>query len=414
MDRSLDVGIVGCGFAGAAAAIFLARAGHRVSVFERAARPSAVGAGILLQPTGLEVLAELGLLPALLARGARIHNLKARSSRGRVLFDLHYRRLVDGLFGVGMHRGALFAALSGALDAAGAVLHAGVAVQALKASPGRTSVVGADGVLGEYDLVLVADGARSRLREQSSLTARARPYAWGALWFVGEDPDERFAGTLSQICDGTERMLGFLPTGFGPGDGCTPLVSLFWSQRMDRIDTFRRDGLDAWRSTVLRYEPRAEALLAQVHDEERILVASYMDVVMRRCHHERVAYLGDAAHATSPQLGQGTNLALMDARALARAVERAPDVPSALARYSRERRAHTSFYGFASRMLTPFFQSRGRFLGALRDAVLPELGRLPLFELEMLRTLAGVKRGLLRSNLELGQRLFDRPDPRAR
>lgn len=372
-----------------------------MSVFERAARPSAVGAGILLQPTGLAVLGELGLLPALLARGARVENLIARSSRGRTLFDLRYPRLVEGLFGVGMHRGALFEVLLAALETAGATLHAGTEVQALKALPERTRVIGADGVeLGDFDLVLVADGARSRLREARD-TARARPYPWGALWFVGEDPEERFAGTLSQLCDGTERMLGFLPTGLGPGHGRTPLVSLYWSQRMDRVDSVRKNGLAAWKDIILRHEPRADALLAQVEDQDQILVASYMDVVLHRFHRGRVVYLGDAAHATSPQLGQGTNLALLDARALADAVEHEPNIERALQRYFRARRAHTRFYGLASRLLTPFFQSSGRLLGTLRDALLPEFTRIPFVEREMLCMLAGVKCGILRANLEL-------------
>ena len=59
--RWLDVGIIGGGTAGSAATLFLARAGHRVTVYERVASPGAVGAGITLQPTGLHVLCRLGL-----------------------------------------------------------------------------------------------------------------------------------------------------------------------------------------------------------------------------------------------------------------------------------------------------------------------------------------------------------------
>ena len=54
-----SIAIVGCGFAGAAAALFLARDGHRVTVFEAVADPGPVGAGLLIQPTGALVLAEV-------------------------------------------------------------------------------------------------------------------------------------------------------------------------------------------------------------------------------------------------------------------------------------------------------------------------------------------------------------------
>jgi 2-polyprenyl-6-methoxyphenol hydroxylase-like FAD-dependent oxidoreductase len=59
---SLDIAIVGCGPSGMAAALFLSRAGHRITVFERFDAPRPVGAGLLLQPTGLAVLGRLGLL----------------------------------------------------------------------------------------------------------------------------------------------------------------------------------------------------------------------------------------------------------------------------------------------------------------------------------------------------------------
>jgi 2-polyprenyl-6-methoxyphenol hydroxylase-like FAD-dependent oxidoreductase len=403
--KKLDIGIIGCGFAGGAAAAFLARAGHRVTVYERVPEPSAVGAGILLQPTGLAVLEELGLSHDMLARGARVTELFTRTSAGSTLFRLEYERLARGLFGLGVHRGALFDLLVLALRDAGARLAPGSDVHALDTTETRARVLGADGKsLGDHELVVVADGARSRLRAGSGIPHRVRPYRWGALWFVGEDREQRFAGTLSQVCDGTGRLLGFLPTGFGPGSGSVPLVSLFWSIRTDRMDDFRKTDLASFKQAVLRYEPRADALLAQIESPEQLLGANYFDVVMRRFHEGRVVTIGDAAHATSPQLGQGTNLALLDAAVLARAVEDEPELERALSRFSRERRAHVRFYGLASRWLTPFFQSGHRWLAPIRDAWFPVLSRFPPLEREMLATLAGVKRGVLRRSLPLASR----------
>src|SRR5688572_6613801 len=74
--KPLDVGIVGCGTAGQAAALFLARQGHRVTLYERVAKPGPVGAGIVLQPSGMAVLAELGLLAPVLTRGAPLDGLR--------------------------------------------------------------------------------------------------------------------------------------------------------------------------------------------------------------------------------------------------------------------------------------------------------------------------------------------------
>lgn len=61
MGKPLRIAIVGFGSAGAASAILLAGDGHDVTLFERAAENSPIGAGFLLQPTGLAVLKELGI-----------------------------------------------------------------------------------------------------------------------------------------------------------------------------------------------------------------------------------------------------------------------------------------------------------------------------------------------------------------
>ena len=347
-----------------------------------------MGAGILLQPTGLAVLGRLGLLDAVVSRGARVEALHCRTARGRTLFDLHYDALAPELFGLGSHRGALFEALHGALDAAG------VSVECQEiTSVGPLSAA--------HDLVVVADGARSQLRAASSEILRARPYAWGALWFVGTDPERRFGNKLSQVCEGTSKMLGFLPTGLGPRGRDVPLVSMFWSLRMDTVDGWRRAGLAPWKCAILRYAPDAGDLLEQIEDVDQVLAASYVDGVMRRWHEptHAVAYVGDAAHSMSPQLGQGTNLALMDAAALADCLAAQPDVPSALAEYSERRRAHVRFYQFASRWLTPLFQSGHDWLAPLRDRLLPLAVRIGPIRAQMLRTLAGVKRGVFRASL---------------
>src|SRR5579859_7464574 len=105
----LDVAIVGCGVSGMAAALFLSRSGHRVHLFERFAAPHPLGSGLLLQPTGLAVLAQLGLLEQVEAAGARVDRLIGRSMpSGRTILDVGYADLDADLSGLGIHRAALF------------------------------------------------------------------------------------------------------------------------------------------------------------------------------------------------------------------------------------------------------------------------------------------------------------------
>src|SRR5262245_65006019 len=109
--RPIRIGIAGAGTAGLAAAAFLARDGHRVALFERFEEPKPVGAGLLLQPTGLACLARLGLDGAVLAYGQAIHSIYGETSDGRPILDIGYHELGAHVFGLGIHRGALFSVL---------------------------------------------------------------------------------------------------------------------------------------------------------------------------------------------------------------------------------------------------------------------------------------------------------------
>ena len=103
---------------------------------------------------------------------------------------------------------------------------------------------------------------------------------------------------------------------------------------------------------------------------------------------------GSAAHATSPQLGQGANNGLLDAVTLSDAIATSSDLPSALGLYAKTRRGHVRFYQMASALMTPFFQSDSGGLAALRDLTFDRMKFIPYLRREMLRTLAGLKTGL--------------------
>ena len=383
--------MIGCGTAGAAVAILLARAGWDVTIFERVAAPGPVGAGIILQPTGQAVLARLGLLDDVAARGERLERLYLRTARGRTLADLHYRAVDPAWSGLGIHRGALFEALFEVVRPL-VRLHTGCAVTSLRRDGARVIAVTASGEHGPFDVVVAADGAASELRAEP-----ARMYPWGALWFVGEDPDATFRGELYQVARGTRRLYGVLPTGTLGG---ARVVSLFWSLAARDHDAWRAD-FAGWKAEIRALDPRSEPVLAQIRTPEQVTFARYRDVRMRRWHAGRVVTIGDAAHATSPQLGQGANLALLDALALADALAEVPEIDAALAEYTRRRARHLRHYQRMTRLLTPLFQSRSRVLGLVRDLTFPIANALPPLRRHMVRTMAGVSRGLVARPLAL-------------
>lgn len=394
----LRIAVIGAGTAGAASAIFLARAGHQVSLFERVAQPAAVGAGILLQPTGLAVLDSLGLLHQVLGHGARIGALFGTNPKGRHVLDVRYSDWNAQSFGLGLHRGALFTILWNALHSAGVEVSTGVSVDHLAQTTDEASLFEAGRKLGSYDCVVLADGTRSELRASLAIRQRVDPYPWGALWAMVPD-DGMYPGLLRQWFRGSTQMLGLMPTGHAYGSTTAPLLSLFWSLPSNALAQWQASGLQAWKKTLLELAP-IEKVLEHITDASQLSFASYSDVQMRKWHHQRVVCIGDCAHATSPQLGQGANLALIDARELARSLADAADVPNALAQYSQRRRDHVRYYQRSSRWLTPFFQSHSRLAGSLRDIFLGPLCRAPYLRRQMAQTLSGTKSGFIWGHLE--------------
>jgi 2-polyprenyl-6-methoxyphenol hydroxylase-like FAD-dependent oxidoreductase len=182
-----------------------------------------------------------------------------------------------------------------------------------------------------------------------------------------------------------------LPVGSRPGDA-TPRLSFFWSLPAAMLAEAGRDAA-AWRRDVAEVWPQAATHLLDTTVPTGLAQARYRDTVLRAWHRGRAVLLGDAAHAMSPQLGQGVNMALVDALALRDALRTHPEIPAALTDYQRRRRTHLGIYHFWSRWLTPLFQSERDRLAAVRDRVFHPLSRLPGGRGQMLRVLTGTRSG---------------------
>ena len=387
--RKLRVAIAGCGTAGPAAAILLARQGHEVIVFERAPECKAVGAGFLLQPSGMGVLAELGILDEVLAHSARVERLHVLNHHGDTLLDLDYRELGGDRFGAGLHRPVLLHYLLRTMREAGVELRWDWEVaEATRQNSQWTLIRAGGGECGKFDLLIVADGARSKLRELACPDGINRSYPWGAHWFIGRNDGVFPENELYQVVNGTRKMSGFLATGRDLEMG-EPLVSLFWSVKITDDAAWRARPIQEWKSEILALCPRARHLLDQISGWDQVLTARYGDVRMRRSHGEGIVVLGDAAHAMSPQLGQGVNLALADASCLADCISRL-SLREALARHERRRRLNLRYYQFATRWLTPWFQSDMEWLTPLRTVFFKATGSLRWARKFMTLSMAGL------------------------
>ncbi len=380
LKKPLRIAIVGAGVGGLAHAILLSRLGHDVSVIERFAEPRPLGSGLMIQPPGLAALDRLGLRAPLDALGHRITCLHGMTAKGRTIFDLRYTDLDPALYAVGVHRAALHRVLWDAFETSSATLRLGHEISSPR-----------DPVLAGADLIIDASGARSALRPFVSVK-HTRAFAYGAVWAsvpdIGLSPE-----TLSQRYVAARIMLGYLPVGLRAPDD-QPTAALFWSLRAEQFPLWHA-GFDAWRRQALALWPELGPVLHSLDGPDAFTHATYFHFIDSQPWRGNLLLTGDAAHTTSPQLGQGANQALIDAVVLADALTASDDLPQAFHLYAGARRDHVRFYQYASLLLTSFFQSDSRILPALRDAFFHPMKRVPYLHREMIRTLAGLKTGLV-------------------
>ena len=375
-----SVAIAGAGPAGLAAALALHRDGHRVTVFERFASPQPIGAGLMLQPTGLAVLRELGLADKVAARGRRIERLFGRvlPSR-RVVLDLRYRTLHPDAFGLAVHRATLFRPLFDAVEDSSIAIETSRTVTGSElVEGGKRRLVFANGqTSAPFDLVVDALGMRSPMAPLYGGGAR-RDLAYGALWTTLPWPSGSFdEHALEQRYRRASVMIGVLPIGRRADNGPQE-TAFFWSIKPAEYEAWRATGLDSWKANALALWPETAVLLERITSAEQFTLARYAHFTVTRPIAAGLAATGDSAHATSPQLGQGANMALLDAYALVLALRGASDLDAALRRYAALRRWHVRFYQSLSAMFTPFYQSDSAVLPPLRDWIVAPATRLPV------------------------------------
>ena len=373
----LALAIAGAGPAGLAAAILLHRQGHRVTVFERFAEPQPVGSGLMLQPTGLSVMAALGLLDEAMARGRVIHRLEGRDAQTlRTVLDIGYDDGGKGRFGVAIHRHALFGILHEAAISAGIAIETDFECAGTELCDRGVSLVSSKGRRSaRFDCVIDASGAKSRLRAAIPGAAEPRSLPYGAIWTTVPFAGETRCDALVQRYRRASVMIGVLPLGETFGDG-EDKAALFWSLKPEDYAGLQAAGYPAFCNRLAALFPEAEPLFRKASGFDAFTLARYGHHTVSSPVGERLALIGDAAHSASPQLGQGANMALLDSAALAAAFRDGADFETALTSYVARRRFHLRLFQTLSSLFTPVYQSDSAVLPFLRDRLVPRLAGL--------------------------------------
>lgn len=361
----------------------LARQGHEVTLLERAPELRPVGAGVLLQPSGQGVLRRLDLLERVVARAERIERLDATHGHCQ-LIDIRWDEVAEGACSMGLRRAELMEVLVEQCLRSQVNLRLGVEILGLRSEPEGEMLESGTGSDGPFDLVVGADGSRSALRRFVEGPRWRYEYGFGAFWAVG--PCSTIRGHLRQWVKDCRQLCGILPTGSGA-------ATLFWLVPNDRAESTRSGSFDAWAAEVRHLAPPTAELLEGLSGWGDVVYTPYRHCWMHNWRQGRLVLLGDAAHSMSPHLGQGLNLALEDAEALAMCLDADRDVRRALQNYVRVRRPVAEFYLSTSLALTPFFQSTCTPNTWLRDFGLPLFGRIPWSRRLMARSMSGIGPG---------------------
>lgn len=341
----MDITVVGAGLGGLAAAIAVHRAGHTVTVLERAPELRENGAGIGLLPNAVLALDRLGI-------GAAVRERAAPAGTSSGMRDRHGRALLAAdQEAVVARTGAPFAVVPRTW------LHRLLAAQ-LPDGVVRTATDVGDVAALDGDAVVVADGARSRtrqilfpehpgLRASGEMAAQAIAPATPDDLVSGEFLDHRTGERTGALAMSDGRTYWYA-TWREPVVGAAPADP---AERIAWLADRRRDWHPAL-APMIAATPPAAAHVAET---------AQLAVPLTAFHSGRIALLGDAAHAMTPDLGQGGGQAFEDAVALYEVLTGAgpADVPAALARYSALRVPRTSELLDAARSANRVLGMRG-------------------------------------------------------
>jgi FAD-dependent urate hydroxylase len=336
--HGLKVVIVGAGMGGLTAGLALRQAGFEIEIYDRVAALLPVGAGVSLWSNGVKVLNRLGLGRELAAVGGRMDRVCYRARGGEVLTEFSLEPLVQavGQRPYPVARADLQRLL---LDALGpSTVQLGCECVSVEEDASAATAVFADGRRVRGDLVVAADGTHSVLRASVLGHAVRRRYVgytnWNGLVPCGAglppaDTWTTFVGEHKRAAlmpVGGDRFYFFFDVPEPEGTSALP--------GMAQRDLSRHFAgwADAVQSLIARLDP-ARVNRIPIHDVDPLpqLVSG------------RVALLGDSAHSSCPDLGQGGCQALEDGWVLAhQLLTNNLGVPDALARYERARRERTA------------------------------------------------------------------------
>ena len=336
--EKLHVVIIGAGMGGLTAALALLQAGFSVEIHERAPVLAPMGAGVSLWSNGVKILKRLGLGEGIAAIGGSMNDMCYMSKGGATLTRFSLQPLVAAV-GQRPYPVARTDLQRLLLDAVGPErVRLGSSCVGVEQDEHSATAVFSDGRRASGDLVLAADGTHSIIRAVVLGAPVERRYV-GYVNFNGlVDSSPELAPPDTWITFvGDHQRASLMPVGGGRS-------YFFFDVPLQRGQTPVHPSVADELAFHFRGWAEPVQRLIRTLDPARVARLEIFDIdPLPSLVRGRVALLGDAAHSTAPDLGQGGCQAMEDAWVLANVLLTTElGVADALARYEAQRRERTA------------------------------------------------------------------------
>lgn len=363
-----SVVISGAGVAGLAAAWWLARAGWRVTVVERARDLRTGGYMMSLSGPGHAAAARMGLVPTLEPLAYKVEENVYRDRRGREVLRLRFHEFIEGLDYLVMRRTDLLAALRADLPES-VDIRLGTTVDEVEDGTDSAHVRLSDGSALEADLVLLADGMRSALRSRLFAPDAACLKPLGYRFAVYEMKDR--LGLGADFVSYAEP--GHIAEYYTLSEGRVAALHVWHSRETGPVPAAERWGL--LETVCARSNPAVHTQLTAAREEGATPLIDDLALVDMPCWSKgRTLLLGDAAHCLTLISGQGAGMALTSAAILADALGRSP-IPQALAEHEARLRPSILRLQDRSRKMAGMFVPRSPIAFELRNMFMRHVPR---------------------------------------
>jgi len=351
--------IIGGGIAGLTAAIALRKMGIEATVFEAAPEFKPVGSGIMLAVNAMKAYEHLGLYQEILNAGEPFNGLVVLSQSGKVLSKTNTDKLENKLTNVAIHRAALHEVLLSKLDKS--MVITGKRSADINITPEGNKVTFEDGTSVIADYVIAAEGIHSPIRGKLFPGSQKR-YSGYTCWRGIADNTEARVDTPSETWGKNGRF------------GMVPLANnkVYWfavKNAPEDSSEMKKYGLDNLLENYKNYHPLVNKVISATNNEHLILNDIHDLSPINQYAFYNIVLIGDAGHATTPNMGQGACQAIEDAVVLANCLKNNSSVEEAFRRFEEKRLKRTHFIVNQSWKLGKMAQWENPFAIGLRNFI---------------------------------------------